>query len=54
MATLQVYEEMGKHVEKEIIGNNIIPQLWHLALGPNLKPDQVRFVAVVCATLLAQ
>ncbi|KAG0222126.1 hypothetical protein BGX31_009331 [Mortierella sp. GBA43] len=40
MATLQVYEEMGKHVEKEIIGNNIIPHLWNLALGPNLKAEQ--------------
>jgi len=42
MATLQVYQEMGKYVEKEVIGNNILPHLWHLALGPNLKVDQVR------------
>jgi SCY1-like protein 2 len=41
MATLQVYEEMGKHVEKEIVGTCIIPQLWNLALGPNLKSEQV-------------
>ncbi|KAK3813167.1 MAG: kinase-like domain-containing protein [Benniella sp.] len=40
MATLQVYEEMGKHVEKEIVGTSIIPQLWSLALGPNLKAEQ--------------
>lgn len=42
MATLQVYQEMGKHVEKEVIGSSILPHLWHLALGPNLKVDQVR------------
>ncbi|KAI1302427.1 hypothetical protein EDD11_005618 [Mortierella claussenii] len=40
MATLQVYQEMGKYVDKEIIGNSIIPHLWHLALGPNLKAEQ--------------
>ncbi|GJJ69431.1 SCY1-like protein 2 [Entomortierella parvispora] len=40
MATLQVYQEMGKYVEKEVIGNNILPHLWHLALGPNLKVNQ--------------
>ncbi|KAF8930196.1 hypothetical protein BGZ58_008388 [Dissophora ornata] len=40
MATLQVYQEMGKYVDKEVIGNSIIPHLWHLSLGPNLKADQ--------------
>ncbi|KAG0042767.1 hypothetical protein BGZ83_012204 [Gryganskiella cystojenkinii] len=40
MATLQVYQEMGKYVEKEVIGSSILPHLWHLALGPNLKVDQ--------------
>ncbi|KAF9436206.1 hypothetical protein BGZ76_004559 [Entomortierella beljakovae] len=40
MATLQVYQEMGKHVDKEVIGNSIIPHLWNLALGPNLRADQ--------------
>ncbi|KAF9332528.1 hypothetical protein BG006_004606 [Podila minutissima] len=40
MATLQVYQEMGKYVEKEVIGNSIMPHLWHLSLGPNLKADQ--------------
>ncbi|KAG0249457.1 hypothetical protein BG011_009277 [Mortierella polycephala] len=40
MATLQVYEEMGKFVDKEVIGNNIIPHMWHLSLGPNLKAEQ--------------
>ncbi|KAG0225610.1 hypothetical protein BGW42_004218 [Actinomortierella wolfii] len=48
MATLTVYQEMGKHVDKEVIGNSIIPQLWHLALGPNLKAEQFqKFMAVV-------
>ncbi|KAG0087686.1 hypothetical protein BGZ92_007096 [Podila epicladia] len=40
MATLQVYQEMGKYVDKEVIGNSILPHLWHLSLGPNLKADQ--------------
>ncbi|KAF9286600.1 hypothetical protein BGZ74_001259 [Mortierella antarctica] len=40
MATLQVYQEMGKYVDKEVIGNSIMPHLWHLSLGPNLKADQ--------------
>ncbi|KAI9233685.1 MAG: kinase-like domain-containing protein [Podila humilis] len=40
MATLQVYQEMGKHVDKEVIGNSILPHLWHLSLGPNLKAEQ--------------
>ncbi|KAF8982291.1 hypothetical protein BGZ46_001517 [Entomortierella lignicola] len=48
MATLQVYDEMGKYVDKEVIGNNIIPHLWNLALGPNLKPDQFeKFMATI-------
>jgi SCY1-like protein 2 len=41
MATLQVYQEMGKYVDKEVIGNSILPSLWGLALGPNLKAEQV-------------
>ncbi|KAG0280244.1 hypothetical protein BGZ96_001619 [Linnemannia gamsii] len=40
MATLQVYQEMGKYVDKEVIGNSILPSLWGLALGPNLKAEQ--------------
>ncbi|KAG0030264.1 hypothetical protein BGZ82_007507 [Podila clonocystis] len=40
MATLQVYQEMGKYVDKEVIGNSILPHLWHLSLGPNLKAEQ--------------
>ncbi|KAF9998240.1 hypothetical protein BGZ65_006239 [Modicella reniformis] len=48
MATLQVYEEMGKHVEKEVIGSSVIPHLWHLALGPNLKVEQFeRFMSTI-------
>ncbi|KAG0219184.1 hypothetical protein BGX33_004248 [Mortierella sp. NVP41] len=40
MATLQVYQEMGKYVDKEVIGSSIIPPLWGLALGPNLRAEQ--------------
>ncbi|KAG0318613.1 hypothetical protein BGZ99_005587 [Dissophora globulifera] len=48
MATLQVYQEMGKYVDKEVIGNSIIPQLWHLSLGPNLKAEQFElFMATI-------
>ncbi|KAF9899113.1 hypothetical protein BX616_003270, partial [Lobosporangium transversale] len=48
MATLQVYQEMGKYMDKEVIGNNIIPHLWHLALGPNLKVEQFEtFMAAI-------
>ncbi|KAF9387471.1 hypothetical protein BGX21_000540 [Mortierella sp. AD011] len=48
MATLQVYQEMGKYVEKEIIGTNIIPHLWNLALGPNLKAEQFeKFMTII-------
>ncbi|KAG0369887.1 hypothetical protein BGZ54_008539 [Gamsiella multidivaricata] len=48
MATLQVYQEMGKYVDKEIIGNSILPHLWHLALGPNLRADQFeKFMATI-------
>ncbi|KAF9936682.1 hypothetical protein BGZ67_002141 [Mortierella alpina] len=48
MATLQVYQEMGKFVDKEVIGNSIIPHLWHLSLGPNLKAEQFEsFMATV-------
>ncbi|KAF9164746.1 hypothetical protein DFQ26_001092 [Actinomortierella ambigua] len=48
MATLIAYQEMGKYVDKEVIGNAIIPQLWHLALGPNLKAEQFeKFMSVI-------
>ncbi|KAF9930396.1 hypothetical protein FBU30_000527 [Linnemannia zychae] len=48
MATLQVYQEMGKYVDKEVIGNSIIPPLWGLALGPNLKAEQFEmFMSVI-------
>ncbi|KAG0005629.1 hypothetical protein BGZ79_003239 [Entomortierella chlamydospora] len=48
MATLQVYQEMGKYVEKEIIGTSIIPHLWNLALGPNLKAEQFeKFMTII-------
>ncbi|KAG0213585.1 hypothetical protein BGX28_004002 [Mortierella sp. GBA30] len=48
MATLQVYQEMGKFVDKEVIGNSIIPHLWHLSLGPNLKAEQFEtFMATI-------
>lgn len=41
LATLAVYDEMGKHLDKEIIATEILPQLWRMSFGPLLNVDQV-------------
>ncbi|ORX51255.1 ARM repeat-containing protein [Hesseltinella vesiculosa] len=40
LATLAVYDEMGKHLDKEIVATEILPQLWRMSFGPLLNVDQ--------------
>ncbi|RIB02652.1 hypothetical protein C2G38_2009413 [Gigaspora rosea] len=40
ITTLAVYDEMGKHVEKDVIATEILPQLWKLSVVPTLNLDQ--------------
>ncbi|CAI2163071.1 11321_t:CDS:10 [Funneliformis geosporum] len=40
IATLTVYEEMGKSSEKDVIATEIIPQLWKLSVVPTLNLQQ--------------
>ncbi|KAI8146138.1 kinase-like domain-containing protein [Fennellomyces sp. T-0311] len=42
LATLAVYDELGKHLDKEIIATEILPQLWRMSFGPLLNLDQFR------------
>ncbi|ORY91233.1 hypothetical protein BCR43DRAFT_446307 [Syncephalastrum racemosum] len=42
LATLAVYDEMGKHLDKEIIATEILPQLWRMSFGPLLNVDQFK------------
>ncbi|KAF7728225.1 hypothetical protein EC973_006506 [Apophysomyces ossiformis] len=42
LATLAVYDEMGKHLDKEIIATEILPQLWRMSFGPLLNLDQFK------------
>ncbi|KAI8384919.1 uncharacterized protein BYT42DRAFT_279359 [Radiomyces spectabilis] len=42
LATLAVYDEMGKHLDKEIVATEILPQLWRMSFGPLLNLDQFR------------
>jgi SCY1-like protein 2 len=41
LVTLAVYDEMGKHLDKEIIATEILPQLWRMSFGPLLTLEQV-------------
>ena len=41
MATLTVFEEMSKFVDKDIMATEILPQLWKLSVGPTLNLSQV-------------
>ncbi|CAO3684153.1 unnamed protein product [Umbelopsis ramanniana] len=40
LVTLAVYDEMGKHLDKEIIATEILPQLWRMSFGPLLTLEQ--------------
>lgn len=42
MATLAVYDEVGKVADKEIIATEILPQLWRMSFGPLLNLEQVK------------
>ncbi|KAI8089480.1 uncharacterized protein BX664DRAFT_365497 [Halteromyces radiatus] len=42
LATLAVYDEMGKHLDKEIVATEILPQLWRMSFGPLLNVDQFK------------
>ncbi|KAI7868246.1 kinase-like domain-containing protein, partial [Spinellus fusiger] len=42
LATLAVYDEMGKYLEKELIATQILPQLWKMSFGPLLNIDQFK------------
>ncbi|RUS22211.1 hypothetical protein BC937DRAFT_89999 [Endogone sp. FLAS-F59071] len=42
LATLAVYDEMGKHLDKEIIATELLPQLWRMSFGPLLNVDQFK------------
>ncbi|CAG8692310.1 710_t:CDS:10, partial [Funneliformis caledonium] len=50
MATLTVYEEMGKSSEKDVIATEVIPQLWKLSVVPTLNLQQFqKFMNVIKA-----
>ncbi|KAI7880940.1 ARM repeat-containing protein [Lichtheimia hyalospora FSU 10163] len=40
LATLAVYDELGKFLDKEIIATEILPQLWRMSFGPLLNLAQ--------------
>ncbi|KAI9275062.1 hypothetical protein EDC94DRAFT_509823 [Helicostylum pulchrum] len=40
LATLAVYDEVGKVADKEIIATEILPQLWRMSFGPLLNLEQ--------------
>ncbi|KAI8988968.1 hypothetical protein BDB01DRAFT_577366 [Pilobolus umbonatus] len=40
LATLAVYDEIGKIADKEIIATELLPQLWRMSFGPLLNLDQ--------------
>ncbi|KAI9008823.1 kinase-like domain-containing protein [Phycomyces nitens] len=42
LATLAVYDEMGNHLDKEIVATEILPQLWKMSFGPLLNVDQFK------------
>ncbi|KAI9497376.1 hypothetical protein BDB00DRAFT_920721 [Zychaea mexicana] len=42
LSTLAVYDELGKHLDKEIIATEILPQLWRMSFGPLLNLEQFR------------
>ncbi|ORZ25034.1 kinase-like domain-containing protein [Absidia repens] len=42
LATLAVYDEMGKHLDKEIVATELLPQLWRMSFGPLLNVDQFK------------
>ncbi|KAI9314533.1 kinase-like domain-containing protein [Dichotomocladium elegans] len=42
LATLAVYDELGKYLDKETIATEILPQLWRMSFGPLLNLDQFK------------
>ncbi|KAI7904796.1 kinase-like domain-containing protein, partial [Cokeromyces recurvatus] len=42
LATLAVYDEIGKTADKEIIATEILPQLWRMSFGPLLNLEQFK------------
>ncbi|KAG1149001.1 hypothetical protein G6F37_002830 [Rhizopus arrhizus] len=40
LATLAVYDEIGKTADKEIIATELLPQLWRMSFGPLLNLEQ--------------
>ncbi|KAI9486147.1 MAG: hypothetical protein EXX96DRAFT_592949 [Benjaminiella poitrasii] len=42
LATLAVYDEIGKVADKEIIATEILPQLWKMSFGPLLNLEQFK------------
>jgi SCY1-like protein 2 len=42
LATLAVYDEVGKLADKEVIATEILPQLWRMSFGPLLNLEQVK------------
>ncbi|KAI8378729.1 hypothetical protein EDC96DRAFT_171796 [Choanephora cucurbitarum] len=48
LATLAVYDEVGKVADKEIIATEILPQLWRMSFGPLLNLEQFqRFIKTI-------
>ncbi|OBZ83333.1 SCY1-like protein 2 [Choanephora cucurbitarum] len=48
LATLAVYDEVGKVADKEIIATEILPQLWRMSFGPLLNLEQFqRFMRTI-------
>ena len=41
---MAVYDELGKHLDKEIIATEILPQLWRMSFGPLLNLEQVIYM----------
>lgn len=38
---------MGKHLDKEIIATELLPQLWRMSFGPLLNVDQVCYLSIL-------
>ncbi|OZJ04724.1 hypothetical protein BZG36_01781 [Bifiguratus adelaidae] len=42
LATLAVYDEMGKHLDIEVVATQLLPALWIMSFGPLLNVDQFK------------
>ncbi|KAI9347947.1 kinase-like domain-containing protein [Zopfochytrium polystomum] len=42
LAALAVYDELGRHVDKEIIATEVLPELWRMSIDRVLNADQFK------------